>query len=69
MTERANQPLLRCFRNLESCLREAAAESKLAYEFSANSYTYAAMSFCMAAEQAVAALRDVLEEQLEGEPQ
>jgi hypothetical protein len=38
---------------LVAYLREATEESRLAYEFSANSYTFSAMSACIAAEQAL----------------
>jgi hypothetical protein len=52
---------LRSFRKAEAALREAVAESKLAYEFGANSYTFSAMNACIAAELALEALRDALE--------
>jgi hypothetical protein len=45
---------------LEAILGEATAESRLAYEFAANSYTFAAMNACIAAEQALEVLREAL---------
>jgi hypothetical protein len=51
---------LRCFRKLEATLREATAESRLAYEFNACSYTFAAMNACIAAERALEVLREAL---------
>jgi hypothetical protein len=48
-------------------LKRAVAEAHLAYQFGPSSYTYDCLHACLAAEQAIAALRDVLEEQLEGE--
>jgi hypothetical protein len=45
---------------LVAYLREATEESRLAYEFSANSYTFSAMSACIAAEQALECLREKL---------
>jgi hypothetical protein len=58
MTEASHT--LRCFRKLEAILGEATAESRLAYEFAANSYTFAAMNACIAAEQALEVLREAL---------
>jgi hypothetical protein len=63
MTERART--LRAVRGLDVALREAVAESRLAYELSANSYTFAAMNACVAAERALEVLRDALEAEAE----
>jgi hypothetical protein len=52
---------LRALRGLGETLREALAESKLAYEFAANSYSFSAMDACMRAERALEVLRDALE--------
>ena len=60
MTEPART--LRAFRGLSEALREAVAESKLAYEYAANSYSYSAMSACMGAERAFEVLREALED-------
>jgi hypothetical protein len=60
MTEASH--ILRCFRKLEAVIREAVAETELAYDFSANSYTFAAMSACIAAERALENLRAALAE-------
>jgi hypothetical protein len=60
MTEPART--LRALRGLSEALREAVAESKLAYEFNANSYTFAAMTACMGAERALDVLREALED-------
>jgi hypothetical protein len=46
---------------LAAYLREAVAESRLAYEFNPTSYTFSAMSACIAAEQALECLRAALE--------
>jgi hypothetical protein len=43
-------------------LREAVSESRLAYEFNATSYTFSAMTACIAAEQALEVLRAALGE-------
>ena len=53
---------LRSFRKLEATLREAVAESKLGYEFSANSYSFSCMNACLAAERALEVLRAALAE-------
>ena len=45
---------------LAAYLREAVAESRLAYEFNPTSYTFSAMSACIAAEQALECLREKL---------
>ena len=52
---------LRALRGLGEALREAVAESRVAYEFAANSYSYSAMDACMRAERALEVLRDALE--------
>ena len=52
---------LRAFRGLREALRNAVAESKLAYELNTNTYSYACLSACLAAERALEALRDALE--------
>jgi len=59
MTEHART--LRAVRGLKDALREAVAESKLAYDFDANSYTFSAMTACIAAERAFDVLREALE--------
>jgi hypothetical protein len=46
---------------LATYLREAITEAKLAYDFLPVSYTYSALQACLAAEQALAVLRDALE--------
>ena len=50
MTEPART--LRALRGLSAALREAVAESTLAYELNANSYSYSCLSACLAAERA-----------------
>ena len=52
---------LRAVRGLDVALREAVAETTLAYELSANSYSFSAMSACIAAQQALEFLREALE--------
>jgi hypothetical protein len=59
MTEPART--LRAFRSVSAAVREAAAETRLAYKFNANCYSFSAMDACMAAERAL----DLLEEALE----
>jgi hypothetical protein len=51
---------------LAAYLREAVEESRLAYEFNATSYTFSAMSTCIAAERALDVLRGALEDSLCG---
>jgi hypothetical protein len=46
---------------LATYLREAITEAKLAYEFVPISYTFTVLQACLAAEQALAALRETLE--------
>jgi hypothetical protein len=53
---------LRALRGLSEALREAVAESKLAYDFNTNSYSYSCLSACLAAERALEVVRDALEE-------
>jgi len=60
MTELART--LRAFRGLSEALREAVAESKLAYEFNPNSYSYSCLSACLAAERALEVLPAAIEE-------
>jgi len=64
MIERQPQPA--GLRALAIAVREAVAQSGLAYEFSANSYSYSCMSACLAAEQALEALRAALSEEHNG---
>jgi hypothetical protein len=49
---------IRSLQALKTALREAVTESMLAYDFSANSYTFATMSACNAAERALENLRE-----------
>ena len=60
MTEPART--LRALRGLSEALREAVAESTLAYDFTANSYSFSAMNACMGAERALDVLREALED-------
>lgn len=60
MTEPART--LRALLGLSAALREAVAESTLAYDFTANSYSYSAMNACMGAERALDVLREALED-------
>jgi hypothetical protein len=53
-------PALRTFRDLRRVLGEAVDQAKLAYEFSPNSYSYGALSACLAAEAALGVLADSL---------
>jgi hypothetical protein len=66
MTQKNPSPeyarLLRAVRGLEISIREAVAKSKLAYEFNANSYNFACMNACLAADVALAHLEDALTE-------
>jgi hypothetical protein len=59
MTEPAQT--LRAVRGLDAALRDAVTESRLAYEFNTNSYTFAAMNACLAAALALENLRTALE--------
>jgi hypothetical protein len=56
---------VRPFRRLAAALREAVAQSRLAYEFGASSYNFSAMNACIAAERALEVLRDALEAEAE----
>ena len=56
------RPALRTFRDLTRILRQAVDQAKLGYEFSQNSYSYGALSACLAAEAALAVLSDALAE-------
>ena len=47
--------------SLTHAIHRAMAESKLAYQFSANSHSFAAMNACIVAERALEVLRDALE--------
>ena len=58
MTEASH--ILRSFRKLDATVREAVAESKLAYGLGASTYTFSAMNACIAAERALEVLRDAL---------
>ena len=58
MTEASH--ILRSFRKLDAAVREAVAESKLAYGLGASTYTFSTMSACIAAERALDGLRDAL---------
>ncbi|MGY2907034.1 hypothetical protein [Bradyrhizobium sp. URHC0002] len=60
-------PLPRSLVVATAALKRAVAEARLAYQFSQSSYTSGCLSACLAAEQAVAVLHAVLEEQFEGE--
>ena len=60
---------LRAVRGLSAALREATEESKLAYEFNANSYSFSAMDACIAAERALENLREALTEKAQLPPQ
>ena len=53
-------------RSLVLAINTAMAESKLAYQFSASSYSFAAMNACIAAERALEVLRDALGAEAEG---
>ena len=55
-------PALRTFRDLRRILRSAVDQARLGYEFSPNSYSYGALSACLAAEAALAVLSDALAE-------
>ena len=58
MTDHAQT--LRALRGIETAIRTAVAEARAGYEFSANSYSFAAMSACFAAERALDDLRAAL---------
>jgi hypothetical protein len=58
-------PGLRAFRDLRRILGDAVDRAKLGYEFSPNSYSFGALSACLAAEKAVDVLRDHLSDHFE----
>lgn len=47
---------------LDNAIREAVRQSRLAYEFSPNSYTHGSLSACLAAENALDVIRAYLSE-------
>jgi hypothetical protein len=47
---------------LDKGIREAVRQSRLAYEFSPNSYTYGSLNACLAAENALGVIRAYLSE-------
>jgi hypothetical protein len=53
---------LRALRGVLSASREALAETRLAYKFNPNSYSFSAMNACMMVECALNALQDALED-------
>jgi hypothetical protein len=53
---------LRAFRSVLSAVREALAETRLAYEFNPNSYSFSAMNACMRGERALEVLQNALED-------
>jgi len=55
----------RALASLDNGLREAARQSRLAYEFSPNSYTYGSLSACLAAENALGVIRAHLSEDMD----
>ena len=55
-------PALRAFRALRIHVSKALDHAKIGYEFSPNSYSYGALSACLAAEQALNVLREALVE-------
>jgi hypothetical protein len=57
-------PALRTFRDLRRLLRKAIDQATVGYEFSPNSYSYGALSACLAAEAALDVLGAVLETEL-----
>jgi hypothetical protein len=52
----------RALASLENAIHEAAKQSRLAYEFSPNSYTYGSLSACLAAQNALDVIRSYLGE-------
>jgi len=52
----------RLLASLEAAIREDVLRSRLAYEFSPGSYTYGALSACLAAQDALGAIRSQLSE-------
>jgi hypothetical protein len=59
MTDRART--LRALNSVTAAVNLAVAETKLAYQFNANSYSFSAMDACMTAELALDRLREALE--------
>jgi hypothetical protein len=57
-----NARSLRAFRSVLSVVREAVAETRLAYGFNPNSYSFSAMSACMRGERALEVLQNALED-------
>ena len=55
-------PLPRSLTVAVAGIERATAEAHLAYQSSPNSYTYSCLHACLAAEQAVAVLREALED-------
>jgi hypothetical protein len=53
-----NARSLRAFRSVLSAVREAVAETRLAYGFNPNSYSFSAMSACIRVERALNALQE-----------
>jgi hypothetical protein len=56
---------LRALRGLETAIRAAITEARAGYQFAPNSYTFAAMQSCSAAEPAIDVLRAALEAETE----
>jgi hypothetical protein len=54
----------RALTSLDTGIREAVRQSRLAYEFSPNSYTYGSLSACLAAENALDVIRAYLSEDM-----
>ncbi len=52
----------RALASLDNAIREAVRQSRLAYEFSPNSYTHGSLSACLAAENALGVTRAHLSE-------
>jgi hypothetical protein len=53
-------PALRAIGDMRHILRDAVDQAKLGYEFSPNSYSFGALSACLAAEKAVDVLSGAL---------
>ena len=47
----------RALTSLDNAIREAVRQSRLAYDFSPNSYTYGSLSACLAAQNALDVIR------------
>jgi hypothetical protein len=52
----------RALASLDNAISEAVRQSRLAYEFSPNSYTYGSLSACLSAENALDVIRAYLSE-------